>query len=331
MTRSRTKLFRSTARVLAAVALVVSMLGCALSQPTLRKNAPSERSVDAERLRGHVVALSEEFHPRSWLDTRNLDACATYIAREFESAGARVRMQEYQAKGNTYRNVIGRFGSGEGMRIILGAHYDTCGETPGADDNASGVSGLIELAHLIGKHSPESEIELVAYTLEEPPFFASPMMGSAVHADSVAGEKADIRGVIVLEMIGYFSDERGSQSYPSLLLKLIYPSKGDFISVVGPWDQPRWTKEVKVGMKGTTDMPVYSIRAPAVVPGIDFSDHRNYWPHGINAVMVTDTAFYRNKAYHEATDTADRLDYERMAQVVVAVYEAVLKLETEAQ
>ena len=148
-------------------------------------------------------------------------------------------------------------------------------------------------------------------------------MGSAVHAQSLADAQADVRGVIVLEMVGYFRDERGSQSYPSLLLKLMYPSRGNFIAVAGPWDQGDWIKTVKIGMKGATDLPVYSIRAPSAVPGIDFSDHLNYWPHGFKAIMVTDTAFYRNRSYHTPTDTADRLDYDRMAQVVVALFEAL--------
>jgi Zn-dependent M28 family amino/carboxypeptidase len=206
---------------------------------------------------------------------------------------------------------------------VVGAHYDACGETPGADDNASGVAALIELGYLLGSNPPSREIELVAYVLEEPPFFRTPMMGSAVHAASIATEKETIVGVIVLETVGYFSEARGSQSYPSLLLKLIYPSRGNFIAVIGRWDQGQWVKRVKIGMKGATDLPVYSIRAPSVVPGIDFSDHLNYWPLGFNALMITDTAFYRNKAYHEKGDTADRLDYERMCKVVVAVFEAL--------
>ena len=148
-------------------------------------------------------------------------------------------------------------------------------------------------------------------------------MGSAVHAESIAGEKSNIAGVIVLEMVGCFKDERGSQSYPSLMLRAFYPSRGNFIAVAGRWDQGDWIKAVKVGMQGTTSLPVYSIRAPTALPGIDFSDHINYWPHGINAAMVTDTSFYRNKTYHESGDTPERLDYDRMSKVVVAVFEAM--------
>jgi hypothetical protein len=109
------------------------------------------------------------------------------------------------------------------------------------------------------------------------------------------------------------------------MLRAFYPSRGDFIAVAGRWDQGDWIKTLKTGMQGATSLPVYSIRAPSALPGIDFSDHINYWPYGINAAMVTDTAFYRNKAYHESEDTADRLDYDRMSMVVVAVFEALRK------
>jgi hypothetical protein len=317
------RIIASATRVLLAVVLVVTVAGCLMSQPTFRRNQPSVVSVGAERLRSHVTMLSETFHPRDWGHEVNLSNCAHYITAHFTNAGAVVRAQPVVAHGREYRNVIARFGVGLGSKLVVGAHYDACGETPGADDNASGVAALIELGYLLGRNPPSREIELVAYVLEEPPFFRTPLMGSAVHAASISTETDKIVGVIALEMVGYFSDERGSQSYPALLLKVIYPSRGNYIAVVGRWDQGKWVKRVKVGMKGATDLPVYSIRAPAVVPGIDFSDHLNYWPLGFNALMVTDTAFYRNKAYHEKDDTADRLDYERMSKVVIAVFEAL--------
>lgn len=312
-------------RVVCICALFVYVSGCMISQPSFRKNKLSSLTVDPARLRTHVEKLSKDFHPRNWMEIENLNNCADYIADQFEKAGAMVENQEFKVYGKTYRNVIGRFNAGKGSRIIIGAHYDTCEQTPGADDNASGIAGLIELAYLLGKHLPEKEIELVAYPLEEPPFYNTPNMGSAVHAKSVAEDKANIAGVVVLEMIGYFDDSKGSQSYPMRMLHLIYPDRGNFIAVIGPWNQGKWVKKIKTGMKGTSDLPVYSMRAPAAVPGVDFSDHKNYWPYGINAVMITDTSFYRNKHYHEDTDTADKLDYDRMAKVVIAVFEAIQK------
>lgn len=322
----RRRLLLSVARIVSAVAVIVSVAGCLMSQPTFGRNRPSAATVDAGRLRTHVVTLSETFHPRDWTHAANLERCAEYIAAHFTNAGAVVHSQPVIARGHEYRNVIARFGVGRGSKLVVGAHYDACGDTPGADDNASGVAALIELGYMLGRNVPDREIELVAYVLEEPPFFRTAQMGSAVHAASLSVEKDSIVGVIVLEMVGYFSEKRGSQSYPSPLLRVAYPGRGNFIAVVGRWDQGPWIKRMKVGMKGTTDLPVYSIRAPAVLPGIDLSDHLNYWPFGFNALMITDTAFYRNRAYHQKDDTADRLDYQRMSSVVVAVFEAMKSL-----
>lgn len=310
-------------RILGLLVIVIEMTGCFIAQPTFRKNHPSTVSVSADKLEGHVRILSQTFHPRDWEHPSNLGKCADYIAGHFAEAGAAVESQEFEVRGQRYRNVIGRFGAGKGAKVVVGAHYDSCGDTPGADDNASGVAALIELAYLTGKDAPRREIELLAYVLEEPPFFRTRSMGSAIHAESIAGGKSNIAGVIVLEMVGYFSDEKGSQYYPADLLRLFYPSRGNFITVVGRSDQGSWIKAVKSGMKGATDLPVYSLRGPSAIPGIGLSDHHNYWRHGIKAVMVTDTAFYRNTAYHTSEDTAERLDYGRMSKVVVAVFEAI--------
>ena len=311
----------------AVLLLAVFMVACVMvAQPSFRSNDPSTKQADRDRLKKHVVALSETFHPRDSENPANLDRCADYIAAELRQAGAAVEFQKVPVRGRTYRNVIGRFGSGKERKLIVGAHYDACDGTPGADDNASGVAGLLELARMIGVNPPDAEVELVAYTLEEPPFFGGTDMGSTVHALGVAKEKPRIIGVIVLEMIGFFSDEPGSQNYPIPLLKAYYPSRGNFITVVSRWDQGAWIKDLKAAMKGSTPLPVYSFRGPASLPGVDFSDHRNYWPHDIPAAMVTNTAFYRNTAYHRPEDTAERLDYDRMAMVVVGVFEAVDQL-----
>jgi hypothetical protein len=309
---------------LSVILLPLLSLGCYLiAQPGMRSNQPSAKTVDEARMWSHVVEMSGTFLPRDWTHPENLDRCADYIAGHFKNAGAAVEMQDFPIDNRNYRNVVARFGVGKKNKIIVGAHYDACGETPGADDNASGVAGLLELAELIGKDPPACEIELVAYTLEEPPFFGGPQMGSAFHANRAAKEKDRIIGVIVLEMIGYFSDERGSQKYPLPIMRAYYPGRGNFITVVGRWNQAGWIREVKAGMQGSTDLPVYSFRGPASLQGVDYSDHRNYWPHDIPAVMITNTAFYRNSAYHTEFDTADRLDYRRMGQVVIGVYEAI--------
>ena len=325
-TRRPSRLRRLVGPVLRVTGVLVLLLvsGCYLvAQPAWKSNSRSEMVADPARLRADVEMLSITFHPRDWQSLENLDRCADYIADELRKAGADVEFQEYEALGKPYRNVIGRLGAGNGRKIIIGAHYDSYDDSPGADDNASAVAGMLELARMLGANPPDLEVEFVAYTLEEPPFFRSAMMGSAIHAASVEDEKDRIMGVIVFEMIGYFSDEPGSQGYPHPLMRMFYPGTGNFITVVSRWDQGAWIKSVKQGMKGATPLPVYSFRAPERLPGVDYSDHRSYWPHGIPSLMITNTAFHRNHAYHTTEDTADRLDYERMGWVVVGVYETI--------
>jgi Zn-dependent M28 family amino/carboxypeptidase len=296
-----------------------------ITQPLFSSPQPASTITgDPTRLEKHVVALSKGFSPRDHSEIQNLDRVAEYIRNEFEQAKGTVTEQPFDVKGRTYRNVIASFGPDSAERIIVGAHYDAYGPRPGADDNASGIAGLIELGYLLGNSSIPMRTELVAFTLEEPPFFGTSQMGSAVHAASLKNAGIKVRVMFSLEMIGYFSDSPGSQGFPSPILRALYPNKGDFISVVGRLTDGMVTRRVKAAMRGASSLPVYSINAPTFLPGIDFSDHVNYWDQGYDALMITDTAFYRNTAYHAALDTADRLDYTRMAMVVQGVNAAVL-------
>lgn len=274
--------------------------------------------VNTSQLRKHVEKLSTEFLPRDYYHPENLDRTAKYIKEEFLKSGSHVEEQLFEIKDTTYKNVIAKYGNQASSLVIVGAHYDAFGNLPGADDNASGVAGLLELGKLLAKHPVNVPVELVAYTLEEPPTFATDMMGSAVHALSVA--KDNVRLMVSLEMIGYFTEEPDSQSYPVPLLGLFYPSKGNFITVAGDfsWNSP--ALQIKRALLSSTNLPTYSINAPKFIPGIDFSDHRNYWNYMIPAVMLTDTAFYRNKAYHTEGDTLEKLDYEKMGEVVRGLY-----------
>jgi Zn-dependent M28 family amino/carboxypeptidase len=287
---------------------------------------PVER-IDPRRLEVHVRTLAETVAPRHWKRQDNLDRAAAYVGAQLAEAGARVTEQVYAVEGaGRYRNVIGSFGSESGGRVVVGAHYDAAGPWPGADDNASGVAGLLELARLLGAGTPAARVDLVAFTLEEPPYYDTPSMGSHVHAAALRRDGVAVRGMIALEMIGYFSDAPGSQRLPFSILKVVYPSTGNFIAVIGRLGETRLTRRVKRAMQGATTLDVYSMNAPTWVPGIDFSDHRSYWAHAYPAVMVTDTAFYRNDRYHTPRDTPDTLDYRRMAEVVRGVHRAVLML-----
>lgn len=313
--------------LLIGVVLLLVVAWFWLTQPLLSRAQPSAvRTVDSARLEAHVRKLAVDLSPRDITHLENLDRAAAYIAGELTQAGGSVTEQGYRVENRSFRNVIARFGPDTPERIVVGAHYDACGPLPGADDNASGVAGLIELARLLGAQPPSLRIDLVAFSTEEPPYYGTTGMGSSVHAQSLRKENVSVRAMLSLEMIGYFSDARGSQQFPGGLLSLFYPSTGNFIGVVGRVSDGLLARRVKSAMSGAAPLPVYSISAPSVIPGIDFSDQLNYWHAGYNGVMITDTAFYRNLNYHTAQDTPEKLDYKRMAMVVEGVYAAVIEL-----
>lgn len=298
-----------------------------VTQPLLSRATPnSQRIVDPARLEAHVRKLSIEMGPRDEGHPENLDHVAAYIKNEFSQTGAFVSEQVYRVNARSYRNVIAHFGPETEERIIVGAHYDTAGPLPGADDNASGVAGLIELARLLKPHELKVRVELVAFSTEEPPYFGTTGMGSYVHADSLRQQNVRVRAMFSLEMIGYFSDAPNSQHFPIGLLSALYPSTGNYIAVVGRLSDASLVRRTKAAMSNAAPLPVYSINAPQFVTGVDFSDQRNYWHAGYNAVMITDTAFYRNRNYHAEQDTAEKLDYKRMAMVVEGVYATVSEL-----
>ena len=308
--------------------VLLASVWAVVTQPMLRRATECHADpVDPERLQAHVRMLSETFHPRGWEDVENLERTADYVAQELKQAGGEVSDQKYETSfGVTHRNVVARFGPDTPERIIVGAHYDAVDEVPGADDNASGVAGLLELGYLLGRTPPPLRVELVAWTLEEPPVFPTSDMGSAHHARALHEADVKVRAAISLEMLGTFLDEPGTQEFPAPVLEWVYPSTGNFITVVGRLGEGELVRTVKAAMRGGSELPVESINAPRWVPGVDFSDHANYWDRGYPAVMITDTAFYRNPRYHTSGDTADTLDYPRMAKVVQGVFCAVRAL-----
>ncbi|HEX5008883.1 MAG TPA: M28 family peptidase [Planctomycetota bacterium] len=280
---------------------------------------------DPARLRSHVETLAH-MAPRSAARRENLVRASDYIRDQLVAAGAEVSFQAVEDDGSTFRNVIARLGPESKELIVVGAHYDAAEAAVGADDNASGVAGLLELARLAQAEPLPMRLELVAYCSEEPPSFRTQAMGSFVHADGLRREGAIVRAMICLEMIGYFSDAPGSQHFPFPGMQLLYPSSANFIAVVGCLGQESLVREVKRGMAEVSELPVDSMNAPRFVAGIDFSDHLNYWDAGFPAVMVTDTAFYRNPNYHEASDTPQTLDFSRMRDAVDGVFGALQRL-----
>jgi hypothetical protein len=289
-----------------------------------------EKNVAADPmiLKGHVEKLSGTGVPRNYNNLQALNETAAYVLTEMQKYCRDTEEQGFMVDSNEYKNIICSFGPKNGERIIIGAHYDVCGDQPGADDNASGVAGLLEIARLIDLEKPDLKyrIDLVAYSLEEPPFFRSQNMGSAVHANYLKTNNIRVKAMISLEMIGYFSDHPGSQSYPLGIFKLFYPTTANYIAVVGKFGQGSLIRKVKKLMLKGSAIDVRSINAPVFIPGIDFSDHLNYWNNGYDAVMVSNTSFYRNANYHQTGDKPETLDYQKMAEVVKGVYWAVLNL-----
>ncbi len=311
-----------------ATAVLAVLVARFVVNPTRPRPFDRTVGVDEPALRGHVEALSSLGGFRSFEYPGVLDRTAAYIRDVWEEVGLEVTEQPFEVLGNTYRNVAAAYGPDRASVVVVGAHYDVCGDQDGADDNASAVAALLELGRLLTVDRPpiERRIELVAFSLEEPPFFRTASMGSWQHAASLHDRRVDVAAMICLEMVGYFSDSPGSQAFPIPGLGLLYPRTGNFIAVVGNLGGRRLTREVTSRMAGACDVPVHSINAPALVPGLDFSDHWSYWRHGFPAVMVTDTAFFRNPNYHLPSDTADTLDYRRMGEVVRGVYAAMVGL-----
>jgi len=272
----------------------------------------------ASLLETHVLKLTGTEHPRSYMHLESLSAAADYIEAELKKAGITTKRQEYEAFGKTFRNILCRIETGSPKTVVLGAHYDVCGPGPGADDNASGVAGLIELARILqlNKEQLKYNVEIIAFTNEEPPFFRTKDMGSYIHAQSLRNRKQTIEYVVVLEMIGFYSDEAESQTYPIPSMRKIYPSSGNFVAVVGNDHSADAVASIKQAIQKNTNVDCQSLIAPPSLKGMDFSDHLNYWALGMKAVMITDTAFYRNKNYHQQTDKPTTLDYNKMAEVV---------------
>lgn len=304
---------------------VLFFLWFLVTQPVTEDNTTEWKGqVDKNLLKKHVKTLSSILPHRS-VDVDELNHSAKYIYKELKKYSIDVKYQKYSVMGVNYYNVIATFGPKYiDSLYVVGAHYDSFDGLPGADDNASGVAGIIELARLFSLKAPPVSIQLVAFSLEEPPYFRTDDMGSYVHAKSLHDDSVNVALMISLEMIGYFSEVDHSQKYPVSIMEYVYPTTGNFISVVGGLSHISETRFMKKNMRKASPLSVYSINAPSFIPGIDFSDHLNYWYFDYPAVMVTDTSFYRNKNYHTKYDTWDKLDYIKMAMVVQGVYQSLL-------
>ena len=308
------------------VAALVAAAGIAL----LPAAARAEGGDAAAALRATVVALAGIEPPRSAAHPQSMRRAARLIAAELTAAGLRPREQRYTVDGATVANVTALLGSGSRPRLVVGAHYDVAGEQPGADDNASGVAALLHVGRRLAGRALPLDVELIAYALEEPPHFRSPAMGSARHAAALRAGGVEVRAMLALEMLGYYSDAPDSQRFPDAALRERFPSTGNFLAVVGRAQEAPLLALLEPAMRAAGPLPVYTLAAPAGMSGIDLSDHRSFWAAGFPALLVTDTAFLRNPHYHQPSDRPETLDYTRLHQAAEAVVAAVLALATVA-
>ncbi len=291
----------------------------------------SELAAIVSGARRKVEVLSRSFPSRSGLFPERLSQAADYIELELVSLGyEKIRRQHFEVRGKRYSNLVVELEGKNPTRagIIIGAHYDTVVGTPGADDNASGVAGLLELARLLRNYSNTRPIQLVAYANEEPPYFHTAHMGSRQHAKSLKDAGRKVLVMMALEMLGY-GGEHMKQVYPFPVMRRLggYPKHGDFISIVGNLRSRKMLHVVREAMRQGCGVSVESLAAPGFLPPLFLSDHSSYWKYNFPALMITDTAFLRNPHYHQPTDTAETLNYDFLAEVVNGVYAAVITLD----
>ncbi len=310
--------------VTVGLVFIGSLLGILLTGPIVVRVPRFDMGVDpsSERLRRSVKKLCSEFTPRSYRDVQNLDRAAAWIAGQFRESELDVEIQEYEIETAVYRNVIARRAGSDPSAgaIVIGAHYDAYGDTPGANDNASGVAVLLELARTLPDVQTVRTHYLVAFSTEEPPIFGTDNMGSYVFARQLRDSGVDVTLMVALDLVGFYSDEPGSQRFPSVVFRLLYPGRGNFIAVIGDLGAGPGIERAKRGMRAGGKLPVHSLRAPSSTGFVHLSDHWSFRRLGLSGVLVTDTAFLRYPHYHEPEDTPEKLDYERMAELVKSLH-----------
>jgi len=307
--------------------LIPLLLICRLAYSQVEQKEESHANLQ-NKLKNHVKFLTSLTPARTYPNAGSLTRAAHYIQQQFLISGKQVTEQPFVVHGKTYRNVSILFGSAKNKRIVVGAHYDVCGNQPGADDNASGVAIIVELASLLKNNQIKlrHSVELVAFALEEPPWFRTPNMGSAVHARSLAKNKIKVKLMISVDMIGWFA-KKGSRSLNANIP--LYPpvkSPANTSTIVGLDSSRKLIKKTwKLMEKGSTLKFVYAA-APRHTPTIDFSDHLNYWNHDYPALLISNGFVALNPRYHKPTDTMDTLNFANMAQLTHSLMFTILHL-----
>lgn len=286
------------------------------------------KNADPERLRKDVEFLCRLHPPRNHSNLISLNKAAKYIQFGFQNTGLVTGLQHWRTSGNIYSNILAAYQPEKQRRLILGAHYDVYGDFPGADDNASGVAGLLETARIVTKLLPEIDyrIDFVAYSLEEPPFFGRKEMGSYVHAESLFEQKADVIGMICYEMIGHYSADGNTKRHFPSEVDIEFPeNSNNFVGAISIKKYESFNRQFFEWTKEENPHRVGFVSFPDDTHGPSLSDNRNYWRFGYPALMLNSGPSGRNPNYHQATDTPNTLNYEVMAEVVTAITGACLR------
>jgi Zn-dependent M28 family amino/carboxypeptidase len=258
-----------------------------------------------------------------------MTATVEYLETELVRMGYEVERHVFPVGGKDCINLIVELpGSSHPDEIVVvGGHYDTCGPIPGANDNGTGTAATLVLAKHYADKEPARTLRFALFVNEEPPFFRSDEMGSRQYAKRCAEREEDITGMLSLETMGYYSDEKGSQKYPSIM-RWFYPGEGNFIGFVGNVSSRKMVRRAVKVFRENAEFPSEGAALPSHIPGVGWSDHESFWLEGYSAVMVTDTAPFRYPHYHKSTDTPDKCDFARLARVVEGLVHVVDDLVT---
>jgi Peptidase family M28 len=287
---------------------------------TACRPSDSMRPELATRLSRHITYLASDIGPRASGQSRELEATASYIEREFRQQGWSTQRQ-YTGPEDWHFNVVAQAERPASRDLlVIGAHYDTVPDSPGADDNASGVAALLEIARALPK---DPRLRLIAFTNEEAPLGYTEFQGSRVAASTAAARGETLQGMLCLESIGYFSDRDGSQQRPTLFGRF-FPDRGNFLLMVSDLRSRAFLHRLIAGFRATSTVPAEGISVPTDrIEHVRRSDHAPFWDNGYPAIMVTDTAQFRNPNYHRASDIVTTVDIERLADVTAGLASAL--------
>ncbi|TAJ04880.1 MAG: M28 family peptidase [Planctomycetota bacterium] len=309
-------------RAVASLAIAsLALASCvALQMPGKRARgplpAPSGELVALEsRLRTHVEELAGRIGPRHRSRPGSLGEARDYIEWAWRRSGLTVHREPYASAHGGGVNLWTELGPSAGPLWVVSAHYDTVANSPGADDDASGVAALLELgARLAPEFAAHPErherLRLVAFDDEETP---APAMGSTFHARALAAQGAEVRGMLSLEMLGAYDTAPDTQRFPVALLGLWYSTRADYLAFVGDWDSRELVRRCVGAFRACSPLPCEGMAAPRALRDIARSDHSQFWKIGVPALMVTDTSEFRYAHYHKRSDTPEKLDYRRLA------------------